>query len=107
MPAFILNPVAGTAATALVGTTVPLGSTRKVNYMSVYNGTGAVVSLEVYYVPSGGTAVQLTRKLLRNVANNDTDLCSELIGITMEAGSGIHIKGLSLSFSYSGIDSVV
>lgn len=97
--------VAPQALTAAVVTyyTVPANTVAIVTAGALSNSTGGAVACSVYIVPSGGTAGTSNKTIpARSIANNDTDLCPELLGQRLPAGTTIQAVGNGVSFVLSG-----
>lgn len=94
-------------AASIQGVAVAAGYKRKITKMIAHNGTGAPVLLQVYNVPSGGTAtVALTRIINYSLAIGETYLCPEAIGAGLNTGGSIYADGSGLAFSFVANDTL-
>jgi hypothetical protein len=72
--------------------------------------TGATISgIDIHIIPSGGTASATNRVLSQKAVNaNETYLCPELVGHTLEAGEFLQAKaGTATAVSVRGSGRVV
>lgn len=102
----IMEPILGTAAAVAVGTVVGASTKRKYTKCIAYNGTAGVVVIEIYLIPPLGAVGVLTKYLKYPLAVDETYLCPEIIGASLNAGGQMYIKGLGVSFSAVANDTV-
>jgi len=94
------------AAIAAIGEVMPVGTSRVYTAAGAHNPTGAPVTLTVHLVPANGAPADSNRILNRNVAAGKTDLCLELIGRGLPAGSQLYAGGAGINFGYTAVDTV-
>lgn len=107
MATYVFDAVQLTASSDVHGINVPTGYRRKYTKFTVFNDTGAPVTLEIFLCKSGSVASSATQVIGRVLENQETDALPELIGATLLAGGNLRASGLDLAFSYVAEDTVI
>ncbi len=95
------STLTGTAATKY---TVPTATNTQLRQATALNTTAAPVTLQVYIVPTAGTAGTGNQLVSFSVPAGGSYLCPELIGKIMPAGSFLQALGAGLTFTASGAE---
>jgi hypothetical protein len=97
------------AAQTLTGTaasyyTTPGSTYGAIHAASVCNPTGAVVTVNIYKVPNGGTAGSPTKIASKAVGAGSTISVPEVINHKLEPGTQLYADGLACTLNISGVE---
>lgn len=84
--------------------TTPVGTYGAIHAGSICNPTGAVVTVSIYKVPSGGSAASPTKIASKSVAAGATIAVPEVVNHKMEPGTQLFADGLACTLNISGIE---
>lgn len=84
----------------------PTGTYAAMHAASICNPTGAVVTVNIYKVQSGGSAGNATKIASKIVPAGTTISAPELVNHKLEPGTQIYADGLSCTLNISGIEYV-
>lgn len=102
MTIIIFDPAIGTGT---LGTAVPAATKRKFTKCTAYNPTGAVVSIKISLVPSGGSAANSVY-VDYDLSPRETYNCPEVVGAALGPGGTVSVTGAAVIFSAVASDSV-
>jgi hypothetical protein len=86
--------------------TTPGGTYGAIHAASVTNPTGAVVTVNVYKVPAGGSAGAPTKIASKSVGVGATIAIPEVVNHKTEPGTQLFADGLACTLNISGIEFV-
>ena len=97
------------AAAALTGTAaslyaVPTATKTQIRQANLLNTTASPVLVNIYIVPSAGSAATSNQFVNYSVPAGASYQCPELIGKIMPTGSQIYALGSGVTFSASGAE---
>lgn len=86
--------------------TAPAATSANISAVSVSNPTAGVVALSMHIVPAGGTATNLNRIALKNIAAGAVVPVSEAVNHKLEPGEQLYASGAGLGLTVSGTEYV-
>lgn len=86
--------------------TAPTSTYGAIHAASVCNPTGAVVTVNIYKVPTGGAAGSPTKIASKAVSAGATIAVPEVINHKLEPGTQLYADGLACTLNISGIEYV-
>jgi hypothetical protein len=86
--------------------TAPGGTYGAIHAGSICNPTGAVVAVNIYKVPTGGTANSTTKIASKSVGAGATIGVPEIVNHKLEPGTQLFADGLACTLNISGIEYV-
>jgi hypothetical protein len=86
--------------------TTPGGTSGAIHAGSICNPTGAVVTVNIYKVPTGNTAGSPTKIASKTVGAGATIAVPEIVNHKMEPGTQLFADGLACTLNISGIEFV-
>jgi hypothetical protein len=84
--------------------TTPGGTYGAIHAGSICNPTGAVVTVNVYKVPTGGAAGSPTKIASKAVGAGATIAVPEVINHKLEPGTQLFADGLACTLNISGVE---
>lgn len=99
------------AAATLTGSsasyyTTSAGTYGAIHAASICNPTGAVVTVNIYKVPTAGAAGASTKIASKTVGSGATIAVPEVVNHKMEPGTQLYADGLACTLNISGIEYV-
>lgn len=86
--------------------TAPGGTYAAIHAASVNNPTGAVVTVDIYKVPTGGSAGAATKIASKAAIANGTTQLPEIVNHKLEPGTQLFADGLACTLNISGVEYV-
>lgn len=86
--------------------TAPGGTFAAIHAASITNPTGAVVTVNIYKVPTGGAAGTPTKIASKQVGVGATIPAPEVVNHKLEPGTQIFADGLACTLNISGVEVV-
>jgi hypothetical protein len=84
--------------------TAPSSTYAAIHAGSICNPTGAPVTVNVYKVPSGGTAGAPTKIASKLVGAGATIAVPEIVNHKLEPGTQLYADGLACTLNISGVE---